>query len=340
MNPVPFDQIEKRLQDLYRQKQYAAALELATQSASEFPEQVTYLDYWRMTMAARSGDSALAIQVLQQALEDGCWYSELLLRRSPSLQALQGEPAFERLVALNQEMAEKDHEQVFPLYTLRPEKHCQAGGRPCPLLLALHANAGTVSTSLGFWRPAATAGWLVAAPQSSQAVWKDAYVWDDRQVAEAEIQKNFAMSSERYAIDARRILLAGHSMGGEIAMWLALKGAIPASGFLAIGPGGPYMDNPEEWEPLLRANPGGNSIAAGGLRGAIIIGKEDASIPHENIRRLADRLNEQGVSCRLEIVPGVAHDHTPEYDPAILRGLEFITDPIAGRAVGWLIADS
>ena len=41
-------------------------------------------------------------------------------------------------------------------------------------------------------------------------------------------------------------------MGGEIAIWLALRGSIEARGFLAIGPGGPYMDNLAEWEPVLR----------------------------------------------------------------------------------------
>jgi predicted esterase len=333
MEPNAFDTIEKQLQELYHRGEYAAALELATRSIAGHPEQATYLDYWRMTMAARSGDTALALDVLQQALHAGRWYSDLLLRRSPSFKDLQAEPAFERLIALNQEMAERDHERVFPLYTLRPEKRCLSGRKPpCPLLLALHSNAGTVHTSLSFWLPAATAGWLVAAPQSSQAIWKDAYVWDDREVAESEIHKHFVTLNNSYAIDPQRTLLAGHSMGGEIAIWLALKGTIPARGFLAIGPGGPFMDDLAEWEPLLRERPAvptpgaRRSPAAAGLRGYIITGAEDDSIPHKNIRRLVDRLNRAGIPSKLETIPGVGHDYADAYQPAILRGLQFVLD--------------
>ncbi len=325
MKATPFAQIEKQLQDLYHRNEYAAALELATQALAGHPEQVTYLDYWRMTMAARSGDAVLAVEILQQALQAGRWYSELLLRRSPSFKTLQGDPAFERLIALNQETAEKDHEKVFPLYTIRPEKRCLAGHTPpCPLLLALHANAGTVQTSLGFWRPVAAAGWLVAAPQSSQAIWKDAYVWDDRELAEREIHKHYLTLGENYAIDQRRTLLAGHSMGGEIAIWLALKGTIPANGFLAIGPGGPFMDDLAEWEPLLHDNLTEGASENGGLRGYVITGEIDDSIPHKNIERLVKRLNRANIPCELEIIPGVGHDYTSEYEPAIARGMQFI----------------
>jgi len=314
-----FDEIYTRLQQLFQQEEYAGALELATRSLAIYPEQQTMLDYWRMTMAARVGDIPQTLDILQAALGRGQWYSDLLLRRSPSFKPLHDDPTFEALVMQNQALAEKDHAELFPLYTLRPEGRCQAGGDACPLLIGLHANAATVHTSLGFWRPAAEAGWLTAALQSSQALWKDAYVWDDREVAEKEVQHHFAVLEETYAIDPRRTVLAGHSMGGEIAIWMALKGSIPAQGFLAIGPGGPWMDNLEQWQPLLREQ------ETSELRGYIITGEGDESIPQDNIQTLVEWLNLAGIQCGFESVPGVEHDYTPEYDPAILRGLEYIS---------------
>jgi len=318
MEARTFEELYIQLQQLYQKGDYAAALQLATQALEVYPEQRTSLDYWRMTMAARIEDTAQTLRVLQQALERGQWYSELLLRRSPSFKPLQGEAEFEKLVALNQEVAENDSQRAYPVFTLRPENRCRRGGSACPLLMGMHTNAGMVTSSLGFWKPAATAGWLVAAPQSSQGIWKDAYVWDDRETAESEIQKHYATLRQNYAIDPQRVLLAGHSMGGEVAIWMALRGAIGARGFLAIGPGGPYMDDLAKWEPLLKDQ------ARRGLRGYILSGEADSSIPHENIHRLVEKLKAAGIPCQLETVPGEGHDYSPSFDAAILRALEYL----------------
>src|SRR5512136_1790433 len=211
MEASTFDEIYSQLQDLYQDEEYLAALDMATQAVERFPEQRTVLDYWRMTLSARTGNPAQALSILQAALDSGCWYSELLLRRSPSLKALQGSPEFEALLARNQEAAERDQQVHFPLFTIRPQGKCQSGGPPCPLLVGLHTNGGNVQTSLDFWKPAATSGWLVAAPQSSQAIWKGAYVWDNRPIAETELKKHFVTLDERYAVDASRTVIAGHS---------------------------------------------------------------------------------------------------------------------------------
>jgi predicted esterase len=318
MEERSFEDLYGQLQQLYQNREYSAALQLATQALETYPDQRTSLDYWRMTMAARIEDTDQTLRVLQEALERGQWYSELLLRRSPSFKSLQGNPEFEKLVAQNQTVAEHDSQTAFSIFTLRPENRCRSSGPACPLLLGLHTNAGTVHSSLGFWRPAATAGWLVAAPQSSQAIWKDAYVWDNRETAEGEIQKHYATLRQNYAIDPHRTILGGHSMGGEIAIWLALRGSIETKGFLAIGPGGPYMDDLAEWSYLLE------SPAHPGLRGYFVIGERDSSISQENIHILMEKLNATGVACKLETLPDLGHDYSPGYDAAILRALDFL----------------
>jgi predicted esterase len=323
MQEGSFEETYEQLQQLYQEGNYAEALDLATSALETYPEQRTSLDYWRMTMAARTGGTTQTLQILQEALGQGQWYSELLLRRSPSFMSLQGNPEFEKLVALNQYVAEKEQGRTFPILTLRPENRCQRGGSACPLLLGLHTNAGTVNSSLGFWRPVATAGWLVAAPQSSQAIWKDAYVWDDRETAEIEIQNHYATLRRNYAIDTSHTILAGHSMGGEIAIWLALRGSIEARGFLAIGPGGPFMDDLAEWEPLLRDYTLRDHTSRG-LRGYVLVGEQDQTISQDHIKKLVKQLNGAGIPCELESLPYQAHDYTPAYDDAILRALKFI----------------
>jgi predicted esterase len=318
MEPTTFDELYSQLQELYHDEEYLAALDLATQAVERFPAQRTVLDYWRLNLSARTGNPAQALSILQAALDSGCWYSELLLRRSPSLKVLQGTPEFEALLARNQAIAEQDQQTHFPLFTLRPQGKCQSGGPPCPLLVGLHTNGGNVQSSLDFWKPAATNGWLVAAPQSSQAIWKDAYVWDDRQVAEAQVKKHFQTLTERYAVDVKRSILAGHSLGGELAILMTLNGSVKARRFLAIGPAGPFMDDLNEWEPLLHENP------IRSLQGYIITGELDSTISHTNINNLVAIFNQVGLATRLETIPGAAHEYSPAFDEAILRALNFL----------------
>jgi dienelactone hydrolase len=314
-----FKELQKRLQELYRNKEFVVALDLATRQFDRFPEDRILLYYWRITMAVRTGGIPLSLRLLKEALADGVWYGDVLLRKSPSLKPLQGLPEFEKLVDLNQELAKEEEQQSFPLITLRPEGLCQEGSDACPLLLALHANSSNAQASMDFWKPAATAGWLVAAPQSTQAIWKGAYVWDDREVTESEIRKNYSLLNTGYSIDPRCTVLAGNSMGGETAIWLALKNVIETIGFIAIGPGGPLVDEVDSWDPIIKENLTGN------LRGYIIIGEADKEISHQNLKIFIDRLDKEGISCKLEIVPGAGHDYVSDYDACLLRALDFLT---------------
>jgi predicted esterase len=318
MQSLTFNELQTQIEELYQEGKFAAALDSATEQFEHFPQHRHLLYYWRIVMSARLGDNDQSLDLLQEALNAGVWYGEVLLRKSPSLQALQGDLQFERLVELNQEMRQKDQQESFPLLTLRPEDKCQAGSDPCPLLLALHANASNAQGSMGFWQPAASAGWLVAAPQSTQAMWSGAYVWDDRSTSEREIKKHFATLKRQYAIDPLKTVLAGHSMGGEIAIWLALKGETPACGFIAFGPGGPYMDDLTKWESLLFENPTEN------LRGYLIFGEDDDSISQENVVTLGAMLNDHGIPCEIEEVPAAAHEFIPAYEATLLHALNFV----------------
>ena len=318
MEILTFEELQATIQELYRDEEYAGALELATREFERYPEQAHLLYYWRIAMTARLGFINQAIHLLQEVLETGFWYGEVLLRKSPSLQPLQGLPEFEHLLEINRQLQEVDQARSFPLIVLRSEGRCQAGEPPCPLMLALHANGSMAHASVDFWRPAASAGWLVAVPQSSQPMWKDAYVWDDRQVAEEEIKKHYTGLIEKYSIDPQQTTLAGHSMGGEMAIWLSLTGAVPARGFIAIAPGGPLMDEPDSWGQLIREN---RNL---GLKGYVIVGEEDDAVGQEEIAILVDMLNEAAIPCELERVPYAGHDFAPEFESSLLRALEFI----------------
>ncbi len=229
-------------------------------------------------------------------------------RTTPSFEALQGDPDFERIVAACRAAQERDAPTGEPvLITRLPQEHSNA----LPLLVAFHGNESTASRTLPFWQVAVSRGWALALPQSTQAMYTDAYVWNDFQAA-------WELLQQRIAFDARRVVLAGHSMGGLVAIRLALLGALDVRGFVANGPAVPFLDTPQELQALLIP------ARERGMRACFIVGEKDKDIFADKVHQLAEKLQSAGIACQLEIVPGMTHDYAPAYDAALLRALAFV----------------
>jgi predicted esterase len=318
MNDHTFSDLEKQLYQLYQNGEYAQALDLATRKAGRFPTEAWLVTYWRICMASLLDETALALQLLEEALAAGLWYAEAQLREDTDLQSLQGLPEFERLVEVCRKREAEAQAQAAPvLLTLQPEDQCQAGRQPCPLLLVLHGNNKSAEGSVGFWSSAVSKGWLLALPQSSQVRSPGGYAWNDRDRAVREIQEHYATLCEQYAIDPDRVVLAGFSLGGELAIWLAMSGTIEARGFIAVGPGGPYMNEPDKWMPLIEASQGS------GLRGYLVVGEQDVFC-YEGTQALAALLKSRDIPCELEMHPNLGHDFPPEFQQSLTRALEFV----------------
>src|SRR4051794_40022706 len=101
MTPATYDALNDAAMDLYQQQRFAEVLDLLTREGDRFPEQAFEVLYLRSCMAARTAQPALALALIQEALDRGLWFGEELIRRTPSWQGLQGDPAFERLAALS-----------------------------------------------------------------------------------------------------------------------------------------------------------------------------------------------------------------------------------------------
>jgi pimeloyl-ACP methyl ester carboxylesterase len=149
-------------------------------------------------------------------------------------------------------------------------------------------------------------------------MWKDAYVWNDLEVSKEEIQGHIASLERQYSVDPARVIASGHSMGGEVAMWLSLTGAIHTNGFVVIGPGGPFTDEPGSWQSFIEEARGRD------LRGYVIVGDQENLILRVNLELLVDRLNQGGIPTDIEIVPGAGHVFTHDYEGALLRGLDYV----------------
>lgn len=313
-----FPSFESHLRALYAEGKLREVIAQIDEHRDDFPEERLFLAYWQIGMAARLNDADLAFQVLDDLIDQGLWINQVLLKNSPSFENLQDNPEFEGRLREMAVLQQREVNQLIPLLTLHEEGRCGAAGDPCPLFIGLHAGRSLSLASIPFWQIPATRGWLVGVPQSSQALWSGGYVWEDVQLARDEVDHHLRGLMSKYAVDHRRIILAGHRNGGELAALLLVSGGIDARGFIAIGPTGALMDDPDQWGRILQGKP------PRGLRGVILLGERDPLPRLAEIRRIVDLFNANGLPCLLETLPGLGGDYDPGYDPAILRAIDFV----------------
>ncbi len=110
-------------------------------------------------------------------------------------------------------------------------------------MIFLHSNMDNAQNNLRHWAYLSAKGWIVAIPQSSQALWTGAYNWVDDHTTLEEMDKLYQRLVSQYSLDGEQLIWGGFSMGAEMALTLVLNGDFPARGFILLGPGGPKMDD-------------------------------------------------------------------------------------------------
>lgn len=302
-----FEALTEAAIDHIRQGTFAEGAALMAAEGDTFPEHRATVLYIRSCLAARMQDTEQALGFLATALDEGLWYGEVMIRQTPSWAQLQGLPAFETLaarsIALQQAAVGASSARLLieEPATLRT---------PQPAFVSLHGNTGNGQFSLDGWRGVLAEGLLHAAIQSSQIVTKDAFVWDDRATADAEVSAQLAALQERYPIDLGASILAGFSMGGETALRQLCEGVVPFTRLLLLGPGGPItLDEPAGWAPLLERLPATTRVA-------LLYGLNEPPAALAAIESLATQLQAR-VPTVVHAIPGIGHAY-PE-DQALLR---------------------
>ena len=93
-----FDQADAML-GLYAEARYDQALRLAEQLALDFPREAASTTLWRICLLSRVGRTDEALRLMSQALQQGLWWEQRVLRDDDDLAALQGLPAYETMLA-------------------------------------------------------------------------------------------------------------------------------------------------------------------------------------------------------------------------------------------------
>jgi predicted esterase len=200
-----------------------------------------------------------------------------------------------------------------------PPQAVETAGAP-PLFLPLHGGADIPGEHDAYWAAAVGLGVLTAVPRSSQRRTSDTFWWGaphepfDRERSERDVQAAYDEVGATYAFDVARVLLGGFSQGAVLAVTLALQNRpFPVHGFACVGPG---IEDLESLRPLME------SAATRGLRGWMLAGERERGL--DQITRLNQELTSHGVSCRLEVVPGIGHEFPDDFRGRLQSGLRFL----------------
>jgi predicted esterase len=191
---------------------------------------------------------------------------------------------------------------------------------PLPLCLVFHGNNSNPQAHAEFWRPLAASGWLVALPQSSRAGEQpNTFLWNTPGSAEwnfQEVQHFLHEIRQYYKIDLSQIILAGFSMGGGLAMEMALGGQIAALGFIAVAPYVPYkyVDPQSNYSDFVKPQ---------AVRGYCIVGEQD-SFAVEGACALASRLPSIGISCWVEQHANLEHEYPASFEKSLSKAVEYV----------------
>ncbi|HWI65724.1 MAG TPA: hypothetical protein VNT75_28170 [Symbiobacteriaceae bacterium] len=299
---------------LFRTRRFEEALALIDRERANHPGQIARIGNWRAILFAALGQPDKGLVALQEAVAGGAWYSTRIMEQDETMKPIRELPEFQDLLAIC------GRRQAEAQATTKPELVVQfdaAAPTPAPMVLALHGNMACAAASVYDWAPAVAQGCFTGLAQSSQIEGPDMYVWDDWEKAQAEVREHYRSLAENPAVDRSRTVLGGFSMGGGTVARMALEGALPVRGFLAVGPYIPDM------EPLRAALAGARER---GIRGYILIGAED-QICRDYAQGLFDLMRSHDVPVEVEVIPDLGHAYPPDFAERFARAMAFILQP-------------
>jgi predicted esterase len=307
-NPMAYTSFSGLVTDvykLYQEKDYQQAADILEANVGAFPDRKSTIIYWLMNLYAQIKPER-AIQLFGEAIDDGFWYAPNALGdEDPDLKPIVRDPEFQRLRSISTERYEAARAVT------KPELHVFTNDdTPQPTLIALHGNNSNAEKTAEKWTSIVDDGWLVAVPQSSQISGPNQYVWNDMDTSIAEVKAHYTALKE-HDIMEDQVFVGGFSMGGALALRLALDNAIPARGYILVATFLPEVNTLDV------------SNLSADVRFYIFVGeKEDFSL--DNTQKLVEMLRANGNAVHFEIRPEVAHEYPPDFAETLRGMLNFV----------------
>jgi predicted esterase len=307
-----YEEIRKKLGELYQDKKYREAETLLESVMEEFPDKIQANSYNLALMRVHLKKYDQAVSALQSSLMKGQWFGKYAFNNE-IWAPLKKTESFHEFEVENQRFMEIAQKEAKPdLMVVTPEQY--TGKKKYPLFIALHGGNSNIAEFKEAWiSDKMKKEFIVAYPQSSQLISMGGYSWtEDIQLAKQEISDAFHTILENYPIRKDEVLIGGFSSGGVAALEIVMEQIIPVSGFIALCPArsGAFTE-----ENIRKAK-------KRGVRGTILTTEMDPRLADQ--KEMADIIKKEGLSCEFIITPNIGHWFPSDLDERIDRAIDHI----------------
>lgn len=315
---------ETKFRNVWADAQAAEEAKNWAQAAELYAEVLKLNPHEPVSMVSRArslchlGRCAEAPRLLAGAVESG-WNQADLLRSDPAFESLRGSEEFAKLFA-RIEQIEAENILVYVPPGVDATK-------PAPLIVAFHGRGENPHLFLPTWKEAADSlGAVVAAPRGPHRlnnglinVWESPEARKERRSAEVDtaacarlLDEAIALAEKRCRIDPQRIVLAGYSQGGAVALELLAEQPQRFAG--AFAQATLYRERGvEHWRAAAAKHAGRVYLLAGEL---------DKLRPHSE--RANAELTGGGWIVRYDVVPGAGHEPPDDNTRRQVEAVRFV----------------
>ncbi|MCY3413033.1 MAG: hypothetical protein INQ03_15455 [Candidatus Heimdallarchaeota archaeon] len=273
----------RKTSKLLQEKQFDQCLEYLDEVLEEYPEFKTEIYYYKLVVYAELKQDVMILELIDEVVSSGGWFHEALFDEKDISE--KNKESFKLLMQQAMDNKMKDSKETIL------EVHGSL-----PLFVALHGQSSILSQELEVLKSIEEAGYQIIQPQTYNRYWSGITTgyWP-------EYNKSLSQIEAQLPDFTLPCITGGLSMGGGLAIVLALSGRIPCKGFIVVAPGGIHRDDPEQWRDLIDASPNKE------IKGLIIRGTEDQAISLEYTETLVEILNEKGVEVQFMQIEGLGH---------------------------------
>ncbi len=281
--PKPHE-VHKLLSDLIAQEELEQAFQLTAKYMNQLDDGFLRFNY--LCLAVRLCKLQLALDWLEESLNTDHWFSVWFLRRSSDLQPLHNRSRFEKCLQI---LAEKEA-SYWQQKKMKPLTRTPTSGRsPYPLLVGLHGNGFNTVDAAQQWACAPQQGWLATFPLAPHLVQCGKHWWNGHDENASLVLSHVQSIRSQYPIAEDKILWSGFSKGGEVAMYMALRGYLDQKIFLTVGAGGYLHLEPEKWQPII-------AQASPDVRGVMLHSPYDLERIGKSLDVILPMLAERGIA--------------------------------------------
>lgn len=266
---------------------------------------------------ARLGDKARAFEALEAAIRFG-WDDSQRIEQSEDLKDLRSEPRFSELVK-----AAAACEQETLVMHIGPSVNRKLSA---PLIVLLQGLGCGPRSDVPYWKEAADRlGAIVVAPRAVTRIGPMFYGWHRLGAKDSTVRDYFDLAAagkriddaierakQQCAIDDRRMILAGFSQGGGVALHMLGDRPDQFCGAVAVGslyqpPGANYWRSVKDKRKV---------------RVAMIVGRLDRLFPRNETA--AEQLRAAGLELQYGALDKIGHEYPADYSQRFDRALGFV----------------